>query len=130
MRIVTNRCYGEYNLSHKAVMEYAKRKGIALHPSQDPRLFSGLEYNYYRVPIEEYRRLHEAKDTKAINEVYFSVRDIPRDDPVLVSVVEDLGEEASGRCSDLWITEIPHGVAWVIKERNGMEWVSEISRIW
>ncbi len=35
---------------------------------------------------------------------------ISRDDPILVQVVEELGETANGSCAELEVTEIPDGV--------------------
>jgi len=57
-------------------------------------------------------------------------RDIPRNDPVLVDVVERLGHEADGSHAFLEVVEIPNGVAWEIEEYDGKEWVSEVHRTW
>ena len=51
-------------------------------------------------------------------------------DPALVQAVEELGAEASGRCADLAIVEIPDGVAWQIEEYHGYEHVAEKHRTW
>jgi hypothetical protein len=56
--------------------------------------------------------------------------DIQRDDPVLVQVVEQLGEEANCRFSKLKVVEIPSDVQWEIAEYAGNEWVSEKHRTW
>jgi hypothetical protein len=61
---------------------------------------------------------------------YFSDRNIPRDDPDLVFVVEKLGSRANGMCANLEITEIPDGIEWVIGEYDGMEQVEEAHRTW
>ena len=61
---------------------------------------------------------------------WFSERDIPRNDPDLIAVIEHLGLEASGRCGNIQITEIPDGTAWEIEEYDGREWVSEVHRTW
>jgi len=130
MKIVTNRCFGGFSLSHKAVMEYAKRMGIVLYSSDRPYSSEKRKFFiYFLVPVEEYLRLYETNDA-ALDEVTFSERDIPRDDPVLVSVVEDLGGEANGIYAELHITEIPDGVDWEIEEFDGREWVSEKHRTW
>lgn len=57
-------------------------------------------------------------------------REIPRNDPALVQVVQELGVEASGRCAALVIVEIPDGVAWQIEEYDGYEHVAEKHRTW
>lgn len=55
---------------------------------------------------------------------------IPRDHPVLVNIVETLGREASDSTALLRVVEIPDGVLWEIEEYDGMEWVSEVHRVW
>jgi hypothetical protein len=56
--------------------------------------------------------------------------DIPRDDPVLVSVVRELGDRANGNFAELKIVEIPASVDWQIDEYDGREWVAEVHRTW
>ena len=56
--------------------------------------------------------------------------DIERDDPILIEVIEELGPMAYGSDSNLKIVEIPDYVKWVIENYDGMEWVSEVHRIW
>lgn len=55
---------------------------------------------------------------------------IPRDDDMLVRVVEMLGAEANGHCAELKIVEIPADVAWEIEKADGVEHVSEVHRTW
>lgn len=57
-------------------------------------------------------------------------RDIDRSDPVLIKVVEMLGEEVNTRFSELKIVEIPDGVDWEITEYDGIEQVAEKHRSW
>ena len=56
--------------------------------------------------------------------------DPERDDPVLIQVVEELGDAASGRYSSLKIVEIPDDIKWQIEEYDGMEHVAEEHRTW
>jgi hypothetical protein len=53
-----------------------------------------------------------------------------RADPLLVRVVEELGEKASGECAKLKIVEIPDGIAWEIEEYDGMEHVVQKHERW
>ncbi len=46
---------------------------------------------------------------------------IARHDPILVSVIEELGEEANGMCSELALIDIPEGYDYVIDEYDGLE---------
>jgi len=56
--------------------------------------------------------------------------DIDRYNPQLVQIVEQLGERANTRYSDLKVVEIPDDVEWTVNEYDGMEWVAETHRTW
>jgi len=55
---------------------------------------------------------------------------IPRDDPQLIQVVEEMGEAAGGKCAELRVVEIPDNVLWLIEEYDGLEHVAEKHRTW
>jgi hypothetical protein len=57
-------------------------------------------------------------------------RDIPRDDSLLIQVVEELGALANGDFAQLKIVEIPDDVNWYVEEYDGLEWVAERHRTW
>jgi len=57
-------------------------------------------------------------------------RDIERNDPKLIQVIEELGEMAYGSFAKLKIIEIPDDIEWEIEEYDGNEWVSEKHRRW
>ena len=59
----------------------------------------------------EYYRIHK----ECQNKLYFSEDDIDRDDPILVQVVEELGKESWGYCSELKIVEIPENIKYYIQ---------------
>ena len=113
MKIVINRDYGGYGLSDQAVREYGKSKGLNL--VEDGPDDHGFTY-FYVNEIDENN--------------YFSDREIERNDPVLVEIVERLGSEANGRYSDLKIVEIPDDVDWEVMEYDGMEHIAEKHRTW
>ena len=56
--------------------------------------------------------------------------DIPRNDPILVQVVEELGKQADGELASLKIVEIPDYVNWEIENYDGCETVREVHRSW
>lgn len=56
--------------------------------------------------------------------------EIPRDNPVLVRLVEEMGEDADGVYAALKVVEIPDEVNWCIENYDGMEWVAERHRTW
>lgn len=123
-KIVYNACFGRYDLSHEAMMRYAEIKGITL--------YSRMAYNvpqYFLCPPAEYDRIHAEELVNPVgpdrfkrsNEMYFSYSCIARTDPVLVQVVEELGEKANGWFADLQIRELPAGTLYRIDEYDGNE---------
>jgi hypothetical protein len=102
MKIVINVCYGGFGLSREAVDRYCAEKRIE--------------------PGEWNKTWHFYSN--------FHCRDIPRDDELLVRLVEELGDKANGQCAELKIVEILEGVDWYIQEYDGLEWVAEHHRTW
>jgi hypothetical protein len=60
----------------------------------------------------------------------FTEYDIKRDDPALVQVVEQLGDEANGLYSILAVVDIPDDVEWMIVDSYGQEHIAEVHRTW
>jgi hypothetical protein len=52
--------------------------------------------------------------------------DIPRNDPILVKVVEVLGDRASGEHAYLQVATIPAGIPWRIETYDGKESVMTV----
>jgi hypothetical protein len=111
MKVVINACHGGFSLSHEAIVRYAEIKGLNLQ-FKESAYRTILCYEYFA------------------NNDYFSCCNIPRNDPALVAVVEEMGETANDRYSDLKVIEIPDDVQWYIDEYDGREWVSEVHRKW
>lgn len=112
-KIVINSDYGGFGLSEDALREYGRRAELDLVEEGPDR--HGFTH-FYRGSISEGN--------------YFSDRDILRDDPILVAVVEEMGEKSWSRYSNLKVVEIPDGVNWYIEEYDGREWVAERHRTW
>ena len=112
MKIVINRCFGGFGLSDQAIQRYGELAGLNLI-SKEGGLFGLTWY------------LNSVDDKN-----YFSVYDIPRDDPNLIQVVEEMDELSWGPYSELAIIEIPDDVAWTIEEYDGNEHVAECHRTW
>ena len=55
---------------------------------------------------------------------------IKRNDPILVEIVEQLGEAANGDFAELKVVKIPDDVQWQIEEYDGVEWIAEKHRTW
>ena len=134
-RIVINECYGGFGLSDAAFERYLDLKGITWYRSKEPEF--GF-YRYYSIPEEEWNKLYEQEKSKTVtpdtfkttNKTYLSYYDIERDDPILVQVVEELGDLASGSYSKLKVVEIPDDVNWEIDEYDGLESIHEVHRTW
>lgn len=60
----------------------------------------------------------------------FYDRDIPRDDPALVRVAEEIPRDKGYAFAELKVVEIPDDVEWEIQEYDGNEWVAEKHRTW
>jgi len=94
--------------------------------------------SYTTIPPEEYYKLVEGEKRNPIgpkryeksNAAYFTPRDIPRNDPFLIQVIEELGKQANGKYSLLKIIDIPDDVDWEIEEYDDWEWVAEKHRRW
>jgi hypothetical protein len=139
MKLVINGCFGGFGLSDEAVMRYAEIKGITLYPEQN-ELSPILGNTYWKVPKEkrtpplEDWHTHPLEARQASNQAYerevLTPRNIPRNDPALVTVVEEMGDKASGRCAALEIVEVPDDVNWQIEEYDGNEHVAEAHRTW
>lgn len=140
MKIVINRCFGGYGLSHKAVMRYLDLKGITVYPEQGEGTWKF--WTYWLVKPEG--RLEEKEgesfytmtmdERHAYNKQYsdetFEENNIERNDSVLIQVVEELGDAANGKHAELAIVEIPDDVEWEISEYDGSEHVAEKHRVW
>lgn len=135
MKVVINDCYGGFELSPLAVMEYLKRKGKECY------FYSGgLAGKYKRIDIvsaeNDFTFSTSTKDVGAnadwedIKPYYFYHGNIERTDEDLIAVVENLGEKVNGSCARLSIVEIPDGIEWEISEYDGIETVEEKHRKW
>ena len=114
-KVVVNRDWGGFGLSDAAVLRYAELKGITLVNMVDPE-FTTFK-NWYRDGIKD-------------DSHHFSQYDIDRDDPMLVQVVEELGEAADGEYASLRIANVPDDVKWYIDDYDGIETIREEHRTW
>lgn len=110
MKVVINKCYGGFGLSPEAIILFVKKK----YNRELITIGSGMFVEY--MFEDDFDLFHDCE--------------IKRDDEVLISVVEELGERANDSFSSLKIVEIPDGVEWEIEEYDGMEVVREVSRTW
>ena len=135
MKLVINKCYGGFGLSLLALQRYCELIGKEAHfyrQEWGSALAEKVDVNERRAFV--YCVHHDYGDTVDINAIpsdaYFNEYAIPRNDPILVQVVEELGVKANGSCSELKIIEIPDDVEWQIEEYDGLEWIAEKHRTW
>lgn len=142
--IVINGCYGGFSISPKALQLYAKKTGRECYFFKQEYISVELESSYYQITLEEaedcfipYAFDIENPDFTQIEcndyweKHYIDNRDISRDDPILIEIIKELGEDANGICAELSIVEIPDDVMeWTIEEYDGREWVAETHRTW
>lgn len=103
-KAVINACYGGFSLSRAAFHELRKRGNkVALEEPDYGEMWSDGSG-----PRESW------SDT-----VGHFCSDIPRDDPDLIAVVEQMGDAANGNCARLRIVDVPDGVEWEIGEYDG-----------
>ena len=117
MKIVINDCFGGFGLSDAAFEKFLDRKGIAW----EKQLRGGYGWHEY------YHAGHLGEDEHYL---YSRTMAEDRSDPDLVAVVEEMGKEANGFCTELKVIEIPDGVKWHICEYDGLEHIAEDHRTW
>ena len=111
-QVVINRCFGGFSLSDAAIQRYGELAGLDLF-SKDNGVW-GSNWFYKTDKGDE----------------HFSSWNIPRDDPNLIRVVEEMGEASWGGAAELKVIEIPDNTKWEIADYDGQEWVSEVHRTW
>ena len=99
-KVVYNVCYGGFSLSDEAVEMYLNLKGLKYTKIKEK--WGSSSYD-----VEENKNFYD--------------RRIDRDDPVLVQVVEKLGDKANGECAKLRIEDLPKGTLYRITEYDGYE---------
>ena len=140
MKVVINACYGGFSLSPKAIQKYAEYAGFKVYAYTNTPMMNGGP-GIVRVDDPENQNvwiIYWLKEdigarvtSKQLNDAdWFDDREVDRADPILIRVVEELGEEADGKCAALKVVEIPDDVEYTIAEYDGWEHVAEAHRTW
>ncbi len=129
MKIVINRKFGGFGLSDQAYEQLIAWGVPAMKYERD-------------VPGEViYDRELTPQGADSMNDLYYEYKgsmgrywDVwtseNRTHPMLLRVVEELGEAANSRYANLKIVEIPDGIEWTIDDYDGMESIEEVHRSW
>lgn len=130
-KIVINTCYGIFDLSTQAINLYIKKKGLNLYkiePLENGTFIQIDEkddnYDYY-----SYHTMIPTNEDEYDNSIWY-MEDIPRNDPILVEVIEELKEKANTSASQLKVISIPANVEWKIINYDGAEHIAEKHRTW
>lgn len=141
-RIVVNRKHGGFGLSPKAERRYLELTGKECY------FYKQTKYKHCDNE-DEYSLISEDEAAKTMfcytltknfgnvkkklpknNKYWWYDGDLERTDPILIQVIEELGEEADGPCAKLEIVTIPDDVDWEIDEYDGYESIHEKHRSW
>jgi hypothetical protein len=154
-KVVINACFGGFSLSPAAIARMAELQGRSCfffiqpleggkfkpyHQVTQQEAESSFMFSAFDVPdpqrFDTSLMWHSMsqEERQAANREYekhtLDSRPDKRDDPLLVRVVEELGDKANGRCAQLRVVEIPSDVEFVIEEYDGNEHVAEAHQTW
>ena len=115
-KVVYNAKFGGFNLSQEACKRYWELQGKEVWIEQDKRFKSFDMFTVWLVPPEErdvkpepwYSAPIEERIAynKKHSEQTWYYDNVARHDPILVQVVEELGDKANGMCAKLAIEEV------------------------
>ncbi len=139
-KVVYNACFGGFGLSPAALLILWERgmKEIGTPVEGYWGTRDGWEDDKERA-LEKWRRHLRNPDERVSFITIFSPdekfvlyggREIPRDHPELVRVVEELREKANGFCANLKIAKVPIDAKWHVHEYDGLEHIAEDHRTW
>lgn len=156
-KVVINACFGGFSLSPYAVARRAELQGrpcfFYRHPEgvYDFRSYelcsvdeAAKAFSFYAFDVpdahttilrsqdnwQEMTKDEKDASRKLYEEHQHDNRDVPRDDTLLIQVVEELGEKASGSCARLKVVEIPADVEYTVEEYDGNEHIAEAHQTW
>lgn len=116
-KIVINKCYGGFCLSDKAILALAK---LGNKEAKE------IKKRY----LSKKKCSKVSENSKLFMKNGHGLYDTSRDDPSLIKVIKELGEEANGKYAELKIVEIPDDINWEIDEYDGWERIAEVHSTW
>ncbi len=139
MKVVINRCFGGFGLSTEAY-ERLIELGVPVRAYIDEPRNPATGLYDIKIPSNEGEIIFD----RSISEGEFNDDDHikfmgrywdtwtsnSRTHPLIIKVVEELGERANGRHAKLSVVEIPDGVEYTIEDYDGRESIHEVHRSW
>lgn len=147
-KVAINACFGGFSLSPAATLAlYARGVTEIATPvdeywppekrAEEAKQYPTLSYASNLAKWREYQRGPGAEHGSFITVfspdeqfVLNAGREIARDNPELIRVIEEMGDAANGVCAQLRIVEVPDDAEWHIDEYDGNEHVAENHRSW
>jgi hypothetical protein len=147
MKVAINMCFGGFGLSdaaYKKLIEYGVpvQRYVEQKRNSETGLYETESGNDGEVIFD--RELTPA-DANSFSAIYHKYKNTgshmnsrywdswtreSRTHPLVIRVIEELGEAANGGCAELSIVEIPDGTSYEISEYDGREHIAETHRTW
>ncbi len=136
-KVILNKCFGGFGVSKKAYELYTKKKGLNLFCYEcDIKDYRNHIYKYAKDDnlFNHYFTKDFGDNVQISNEdyekysLYLDTR--YREDPILIEVIEELGEEANNKYSQLKIVEIPDNLNYTIDDYDGIETLHQEVQEW
>lgn len=137
MKVILNKCYGGFGVSQEAYELYAEKKGIEifsykLECRNDKPIYrktdtgSSIFTITFTKDFGDYVELSDDNSEKYILDLCGN----HREDPVLIEVVEELGDRVNSPFSKLVVVDIPDGMEYEIDDYDGVETLHEKVKKW
>ena len=134
-KVILNKSYGGFEVSKEAYELYAKKKGLKLfYYDRDGKT------DKYRYAVDKGNLFVDIFTKDFGNNVIISDENFEkyglylnsdyREDSILIEVVEELEEKASGCCGRLVVVEIPDDLDYVIDKYDGIEILHQKVKEW
>lgn len=118
MKIAVNKCFGGFDLSEKAY-ERMIELGVKTYNNWEELKENHKEGVYVVITDDSFGKY------------YSNFGDYKnRNNNVLIQVIEELKDEASGSFGDIKIIDIPESIEWEIDDYDGVETIRESHMSW